>query len=384
MSGFCVMIYNSAITNESRIIKQSQSLIASKKYSKILILGRHDDSNIPDGEKISNEIEIHRIRLVLNKYSSNAFIRTLKFCEWFFKLYQHTKKCKINLLVAHSLMALLPSVIIKKYQKNSYLHYDAHELETERGQGKLFKVFLRFLEKKLIKRADSMTVVSESIASWYEENYQVLKPTVVLNCPSINSKLESHSNYFKNKLNIPDDNMLFIFLGSFAKGRGIDLLLKVFSELKTTSRNKHIVFVGYGLMKERIEKYSLDYSNIHYHPAIPIEKVLELTSSADVGCSMFEDFSLSYRYCLPNKLFEYLFSGLPVVVSDTIEQKNFVNNHGCGWVVPSEKCIDNFTKFVDDISFDEIFKFQENISKVSSEVNWEKESKKFLELLNIS
>ena len=41
---------------------------------------------------------------------------------------------------------------------------------------------------------------------------------------------------------------------------------------------------------------------------------------------------MSYEYCMPNKLFEYVMARKPVLVSPTLEQRNFVETHGIGEV----------------------------------------------------
>ena len=67
-------------------------------------------------------------------------------------------------------------------------------------------------------------------------------------------------------------------------------------------------------------------------PAVPPDEVLDYTASADVGVTLVEDACLSYRYCLPNKLFEYVMARIPVVVSDLPEMKKLVNEYKIGAV----------------------------------------------------
>ena len=61
---------------------------------------------------------------------------------------------------------------------------------------------------------------------------------------------------------------------------------------------------------------SKKYNNIFLHPPVPHDEVIELANSADFGYCMLENVSLSDYFCLPNKLLEYAFSGLPVIASN--------------------------------------------------------------------
>ena len=51
-------------------------------------------------------------------------------------------------------------------------------------------------------------------------------------------------------------------------------------------------------------------SNIHFHEAVSQTEIINVTSSADVGLSLITNDSLNHDYCLPNKVFEYIHSGI--------------------------------------------------------------------------
>jgi glycosyltransferase involved in cell wall biosynthesis len=70
---------------------------------------------------------------------------------------------------------------------------------------------------------------------------------------------------------------------------------------------------------------------LHFHPPVALAGLLSFTSQADVGVSLLEDTCENHRLALPNKLFEYLSAGLPVVVSDLPEMSRLVGQRGVGW-----------------------------------------------------
>ena len=73
---------------------------------------------------------------------------------------------------------------------------------------------------------------------------------------------------------------------------------------------------------------------------MPHEDLLALTATADFGLSLIEPVSLSYEYCMPNKLFEYMMAGVPVIVSPTVEQRKLVERYGSGIVARSSSAAD--------------------------------------------
>ena len=116
-------------------------------------------------------------------------------------------------------------------------------------------------------------------------------------------------------------------LRGVGKGRSIENILNAFSDKGVLS---HIVFVGYGELATRIKNYSFEHLNIHLHAAVSHENVVEIAGSADIGFCLLENVSLSDYYALPNKFFEYIFAGTPIIASDFPELSNSVNNYKLG------------------------------------------------------
>ena len=78
--------------------------------------------------------------------------------------------------------------------------------------------------------------------------------------------------------------------------------------------------------------YSANYKNIHFHPLVPHHEVVNLIKSSDVGICFIENVSLSDYFCLPNKLFEYLFAGLNILGSNIPEIVKFITTNKVGTV----------------------------------------------------
>jgi len=159
------------------------------------------------------------------------------------------------------------------------------------------------------------------------------------------------------------------------EGRGIRLLLNAFARLDP---DKHVIFMGYGEQVDLVREYAERYPNIHFTPAVPPDRVQAYTAGADVGLSLIEDICLSYHFCLPNKLFEYILCGLPVVVSDLPEMVRIIDEHQCGWKVAATE--DNVVELIQKMSPADVWNKAEYARACCHEFGWDKEEKVLLKM----
>ncbi|QIW09648.1 glycosyltransferase family 4 protein [Francisella sp. LA112445] len=145
---------------------------------------------------------------------------------------------------------------------------------------------------------------------------------------------------------IKNDDFLAIFSGTHGIANGLETLINVAIELKgRPSNNVKIILVGDGMLKKDLQikaaKYKLD--NILFHDPVDKQKLAKLYKRANVGLQILKNIPAFYFGTSPNKFFDYISAGLPVInnypgwVADLIEEND------CGYVVPP----DNFKEFSD-------------------------------------
>ncbi len=272
----------------------------------------------------------------------------------------------------------LPIAFLVKWVCKAKLVYDAHELESNKaGQSIILSKYSLFVEKRIWKSIDLLITVSPSIIEWYNQNLGFKKSVLILNSPELLIKTEERSNYFREKFSIPFDKKIFLYLGILGNGRGLDLYLEAF---KRDGLESHVVFMGYGLHTERINEIAKEWSNIHYHPAVPHDQVVKISKSADVGLCLVERVSLSDYYCLPNKLFEYAFSGLYVLSSDFPDMRKVVEEYKLGEV--SELNSDSVYRAVKRLEKTEVNVNQKDLFPLSWAYQAEKLIKEYINLIN--
>lgn len=351
------------MTHESRIFKTTKTI--SHLFDEIILLGI-GANELNKKEVIFNNVSIKRSPKVQKK--------SLRFILYYFWTFFQLIKYRPKVLTIHSL-ELLPFALLAKLMRSKVI-YDAHELETEKnGMGGLRKKISKTVEKIGIKFCDKTIVVGFEIANFYEKLYHK-KPEVILNIPYLNSNKNNNKDLFRKEFDIKNEDVIFLYQGLLGKGRGIEGLINAFSQLQNT--NKKLVFMGYGVLEEEVITASKKSKNIFYKEAVSPDKVLNYTQSSDFGLSLIENTSLSYYYCLPNKLFEYTQAEIPVIVSDNIEMKNIVLENKIGYCIENNaEAIKNLISALNNENKQE---FKTNLIDFKNRFNWEHQEAKLKEI----
>jgi len=358
-------------TNDSRVLKENMSLQNAGYDVKVVAL--HEEP-LKEFDEVQN-IPVHRVKLKSRGWSKNKLVQLLKYFEFIYRVVKKYKNSDI--LHCNDLNTLPIGFIIKKfYNKNAKIIYDAHEYETEiNGLSGIRKTLVKRLEKFLIKYADKIITVSDAIAEEYMRLYGIEKPVLVLNTPPY-KKIEK-KDIFRKTFKIDQDKTIFLYQGGLSKGRGIEILLETFKAID--DEKSVIIFMGSGPLENAVIEESEEYVNIYLHKVVSFDLLLDYTSSADFGISTIEDSCLSYRYCLPNKMFEYLMAEIPVVVSNLYEMKRLVEDSGIG-LVAKENTPTGLKEAIQKITQLDKEVLQKNIQKVKEVYNWEEQETLLLDV----
>ena len=363
------LVFNSFV-NDSRVLKEGLSLFNSGYHVEIIA---HGDKDLSTYEKHRGLI-IKRLAY-LDRTITKGKIGKVK--AYFQFLKESVNYCKtFDILHCNDINILPIGVIIKKfYNKNIKIVYDAHEYETETyALSGIQKKITKFSEKFLIKYADKVITVSDSIANEYVKLYSIEKPALVLNAPNYKEIIKYDK--FREAFGI-EGKTIFLYQGGLGKNRGIELLLEVF---KTINNSESVmVFMGYGELESLIIKYAKENDNIFFHKAVSPDVLLDYTVSADFGIATIEDSCLSYRYCLPNKLFEYIMAEVPIIVSNLPEMSKVVKKNNIGVVVENET-LEGIKKAIEKALLLDKKQISKNLKNLKNIYNWEEQEKVLLKL----
>lgn len=318
-----IHLYPSPFLNESRILREAGSLSKLALFDRIDLVGVGQEG-LRCVENIQDDMRIVRLG---RRRSGGLIGKVAGTGGWSHAVYQRYRKEKIACINCHS-VATLPLAVMLMRSTGAKLVYDAHELETEtNGLGGVRQYLTRQVERALIRHADQCIFVGRAIEQWYVRQYGLRNTTVLYNCPP--RQQVKPTDHFRKAYSIAPDMPIFLYQGVIGEGRGLRLLVEAFSAL---AGRAVLVVMGYGVLADWFAEQVARHGGIYYHPAVPPDRLLEYTAAADFGLSVIEGTSLSYDYCMPNKLFEYVMARKPVLVSPTQEQSEFVRAHEIGEV----------------------------------------------------
>lgn len=356
--------------NDSRVLKISNTL--GKANFDVTVFAMHDEG-LPHLE-FTEYYNVERIKLTSRRWSKIKIVQIFKYFEFLIRVFLKVRNS--DFIHCNDLSALPIGALAKIFNKNIQIIYDAHEYETEmNGVRGIEKYIIKVMERSLIRYADDVITVSDSISSEYSRMYGIERPKLVLNCPYF-AVVDKH-NIFRMQLGIKKEQKIFLYQGALSQGRGIDILLNAFVSLDDNSMV--LVVMGYGNLESLVKDFAEKSDRIFFFPAVTPEVLLMHTSSADYGISFIEDSCLSYRYCLPNKVFEYFMAGLPVIVSNLYEMSNLVKKHNVG-VVSEENTVKGFINAINEIAKDDYCNFRLNISAISDLYSWESQEVEILKI----
>lgn len=337
------------IRYDSRILKEMGALEASGKFDLIGVGVKLEEGASSSKKHLKAKIVSLPLISKLLSFLPKPIRYGLNMVELTVLLVFYGIRSKPAVVHCHDTFALPAGVLIKMLM-GSKLIYDAHELESDKnGQTPALSKATLKIEKWAWKRIDLLISVSDSINNWYVENLGPKPCLLILNSPEIVELKDGDvdkvkDNYFRNLYGIPLEKKIFIYIGILSDGRGIDLCLQAFA---SETESAHVVFMGYGPLTSKIESFAAKCPNIHLHNPVPHEQVVAMVKNADVGLCFVENVSLSDYYSLPNKLFEYAFSGLPVLASDFPEIDKIVRQYSLGFC--SAVDLDSMKKMIANI-----------------------------------
>lgn len=318
------------LAHESRALKATRVALRDGYADRVVWIG-YDGPGLPSHEHHAEGMEI--VRLARRRFPGvpGSIERVLQLRDWGRRMRKEVLGIGPNLLHVHSLASLTQAAALKTVHGLPIL-FDAHELETERhGWSKLRRTAAKWSEWKVIGVPDAMMVVTDSIADWYRDAYDMARPTVVRNLPERPETRPERNDALRSNLGIPADDLIFLYIGVINGGRGYREIVEAFEGLH---KDRHAVFLGFGPAVPEIQAAKERLGNVHWHPAVRPHEVPRYAAGADVGLLTIETTALSYKFSFGNKFMQCRVAGIPVISTDLVEHRRYLDRHGGGWILP--------------------------------------------------
>lgn len=366
------------------LIPLHKRIIGEKNYKKLKSLVYKQPSKPPSTGTGAIFKPYSKRRLSTVKFFFSGLNKLLSFIGFYrgAALYLKRIGLRADIYHAHDLNTLyLGNMMADKHQAR--LVYDSHELYVFRNRPYLPPPwFLRMeerFERRLIRRADAVITVSRSICDHLETRYEIAPPHLIMNAPGKKMSVEASGASLRASIGIPPDQKLLLYTGAISFSRGLDHIIRSLSQLP----NCHFVMMGRGVagFKAYLESVAQQMGvsdRVSFFGPVPSDQVTAYAASADAGVAPIENGCLSYYYCAPNKVFEYIQGGLPVAASNFPDLQEVVetNDIGCTFDPADPHSI---ARAVAEVlrSAD---RYRDNVRKITDKYCWENEEKKLLAL----
>lgn len=341
-------------------------------------------SSNPNEEKVKR-VNIDGIEVVYvpNDYDNKmGFIKRLKsFLSFMLKATKLALKEKdVSIVFATStpLTVGIPALIKKKLQKVKYV-FEVRDLwpEVPIQMGALNNPILKGialkLEKVIYKNAEHVIALSPGMEEGVLRfDFMKGKTSMVPNMskPDIFYSRDIDESKIKD-FNIDLDKFNIVHFGAMGIANGLDFIIKSAIYNKEIGRDDiHFHFFGKGKVEheliEQKKKFNLD--NVHFHGAHPMDLLSHFVNACDASIVSFKNLPI-LKTNSPNKLFDSLSAGKPIIVNSSGWTKKMVEDNNCGFYVDPEKPEDLIKK-LDVIMKDKTLmnKMGENSRRLSVEV----------------
>jgi glycosyltransferase involved in cell wall biosynthesis len=280
---------------------------------------------------------------------------------------------------------VMPATMLAARLKKKQIVYDSHEYFLGMAgmeQKPLRRNIWKFIEAHIFARLKYVYTVSDSIRNLYRKIYHK-KLFVVRNLPMKdppNPDLSPEELIWIHSIDqkIPENKKLLIFQGAgINESRGAEEL--VYSMIFLDPADFHLLIIGGGDIFSKLEKMIIQNQlsdRITLISKVPFAVLSHFTRKAQLGISIDKASVLNHKYSLPNKLFEYLHAGVPVLASRLVEQERIINEYEVGTFIEDYQPEHMAGKIKEIFANPDLLnRWKENTGKLRETLNWENESK---------
>tara|TARA_R110000868_G_scaffold65871_8_gene196789 strand:- start:925 stop:2148 length:1224 start_codon:yes stop_codon:yes gene_type:complete len=287
---------------------------------------------------------IHVIEFDLSYSNTDGFaIRSWQFVKFAYQSVKIALKQDYDLLFATStpLTASIPGIFAKIFRRKKFV-FEVRDLwpELPKAMGVITNPVMLWgmsvLEKLSYAQADACIGLSPGIVEGIKRRSRKNLPVALVPNGCDISLFENSNETFEMPFELKDEQIVACFTGAHGLANGLDNILDAAQELKNRGDDKIVIlFVGEGGVKasliERAKQQQLD--NCIFLNAMPKHQLVDLLNAADIGLMPLANVPAFYYGTSPNKFFDYISCGLPVLNNYPGWLADMITEYGCGQAV---------------------------------------------------
>lgn len=318
MSGKVLMLLTNPFLPDPRVYKEAKSLI--KAGYEVTIFAWDRECSFPETE-ILDGIRIMRFAIP-SSYGSLSMVFGLR--RFWRAALRAAKNEDFDVVHCHDLDTLPLGLKIAK-RMNKKVVYDAHENYAsmiEFDVPRPIYLLIRHYEKRLPRRANAVIAVSRPVGDMLSCDY-----TVVMNARELE---ETDADMVKKCREKTDGNGFTItYIGVLEPMR---FLLEACDTVKDMD-GVRLIIGGYGRLEDDIKSCAYESKRIEFMGRVPYSDVLPCTAASDAVLCVFDPSNRNNLIGTPNKLFEGMMAGRPVLATKGTYSGDMVEKYRCGIAV---------------------------------------------------
>jgi len=317
-----IIVRSNPVSPDPRVEKEATAL--AKNGHSVNVLAWDRSCNYPVSEK-SRNYTISRIRIRAT-YGTPCIIP--KVILWNFREFAYLLTAEFNVVHACDFDTLIPAFFVSKI-KNTKLVFDSFDFYADclPGVPNWIRKIIAQVEILFAKLSDLVILADDSRENQYKNK---LKNTVIINNTPSDEKLTQIRYKIENYLTRTASSKFKIFYaGILDKNRGFEQMIDAIKCMPDVE----LTIAGFGADEKELVELFKSSKNVKFIGKIGYEDVLKLTIVSDLLFALYNPRIPNHRYASPNKLFEAMMCGKPIIVSEGTIMADVVRNEDCGIVV---------------------------------------------------
>jgi glycosyltransferase involved in cell wall biosynthesis len=317
-----VICRSNPISPDPRVEKEARTL--SQAGYQVSLLGWDRTAALPQ-EELLGGIPCQRLPIRAEYASGMRNMPDLLRWQWGLLKWLISQRREYDLIHACDFDTVLPALVCQRLYRKKII-YDIFDFYADhlRATPNWIKNAIRNADLRAIDRAEAVILADESRWEQISGSNPRLS-AVIYNTPEdTDPKIAAESPMPSS------DRLQIAYIGLLQVERGLLELLEVLRGHPEWGLD----LAGFGGDESRLLEAARDLPNVRWHGRLPYPRAIQISAEADILIATYDPAIRNHRYSSPNKVFEAMLLGKPIIVAQDTNMDRIIRQADCGIVIP--------------------------------------------------